>query len=167
MCTGVWDIFMSDLRDWLRQINLDQYADVLEANDIDLDVLGDLDDTDLSQLGLSLGNRRRLMKAVAARPGDRMLTLSPGFDAPAQPLPPAGSLPVPKEPESRDDCERHGFRPPSPILLGARGGGIARCRSTVGRACSPGPRDCRHRRSWNRYVFARNLSFAGRMLVGA
>ena len=81
---------MSDLRDWLRQINLDQYADVLEANDIDLDVLGDLDDTDLSQLGLSLGNRRRLMKAVAARPGDRMLTLSPGFDAPAQPLPPAG-----------------------------------------------------------------------------
>ena len=98
----VGDIFMSDLRDWLRQINLDQYANVLEANDIDLDVLGDLDDTDLSQLGLSLGNRRRLMKAVAAQPGDQMPTPSPGYDAPAQSLSPAGSLPAPKEPESRD-----------------------------------------------------------------
>jgi class 3 adenylate cyclase/tetratricopeptide (TPR) repeat protein len=58
---------MSDLRDWLRGNNLEQYADAFEANDIDLDILTDLDDHDLAQLGLSLGNRRRLLKAVAAR----------------------------------------------------------------------------------------------------
>lgn len=58
---------MSDLRDWLREQNLEQYADAFEANDIDLDILPDLDDHDLEQLGLSLGNRRRLLKATAAR----------------------------------------------------------------------------------------------------
>ncbi len=58
---------MSDLRDWLRANNLEQYADAFEANDIDLDILSDLDDHDLEQLGLSLGNRRRLLKAIAAR----------------------------------------------------------------------------------------------------
>jgi len=58
---------MSDLRDWLRGQNLEQYADALEADDIDLDILPDLDDHDLERLGLSLGNRRRLLKAIAAR----------------------------------------------------------------------------------------------------
>ena len=58
---------MSDLRDWLRGQNLEQYADTFEANDIDFDILPDLDDHDLEQLGLSLGNRRRLLKAIAAR----------------------------------------------------------------------------------------------------
>src|SRR5689334_22391364 len=58
---------MSDLRDWLRANNLEQYADAFEANDVDLDILPDLDDHDLEQLGLSLGNRRRLLKAIAAR----------------------------------------------------------------------------------------------------
>lgn len=56
---------MSDLRDWLRGNNLEQYAHAFEANDIDLDILADLDDRDLEQLGLSLGNRRRLLKAIA------------------------------------------------------------------------------------------------------
>jgi predicted ATPase/class 3 adenylate cyclase len=58
---------MSDLRDWLRTNNLEQYADAFEADDIDLDILPELDDHDLEQLGLSLGNRRRLLKAMAAR----------------------------------------------------------------------------------------------------
>jgi class 3 adenylate cyclase len=58
---------MSDLRDWLRRNNLEQYADAFEANDIDLDVLPELGERDLEQLGLSLGNRRRLMKAIAGR----------------------------------------------------------------------------------------------------
>jgi class 3 adenylate cyclase/tetratricopeptide (TPR) repeat protein len=58
---------MSDLRDWLHANNLEQYVDVLEANDIGLDILPDLDDGDLAQLGVSLGNRRRLLKAIAAR----------------------------------------------------------------------------------------------------
>src|SRR5580700_3863500 len=58
---------MSDLREWLRANNLEQYAAAFEANDIDLDILAELDDRDLEQLGLSLGNRRRLLKAIAER----------------------------------------------------------------------------------------------------
>jgi class 3 adenylate cyclase/tetratricopeptide (TPR) repeat protein len=58
---------MSDLRDWLRSIKFEQYADAFEANDIDLDVLPELSERDLEQLGLSLGNRRRLLKAIAER----------------------------------------------------------------------------------------------------
>jgi class 3 adenylate cyclase/tetratricopeptide (TPR) repeat protein len=56
---------MGDLRDWLRGHRLEQYADAFEANDVDLDVLSDLSEGDLEQLGLSLGNRRRLLKAIA------------------------------------------------------------------------------------------------------
>lgn len=58
---------MSDLREWLRANSLEQYAAAFEANDIDLDILAELDDRDLEQLGLSLGNRRRLLKVIAAR----------------------------------------------------------------------------------------------------
>ena len=58
---------MSDLRDWLRRNKFEQYADAFEANDIDLDILPELSESDLEQLGLSLGNRRRLLKAIAER----------------------------------------------------------------------------------------------------
>jgi SAM (Sterile alpha motif) domain-containing protein len=58
---------MGDLRDWLRSNRLEQYADAFEANDIDLDVLPALSERDLEELGLSLGNRRRLMKAIVGR----------------------------------------------------------------------------------------------------
>jgi class 3 adenylate cyclase/tetratricopeptide (TPR) repeat protein len=56
---------MSDLRDWLRRHKFEQYADAFEASDIDIDILPELNDLDLEQLGLSLGNRRRLLKAIA------------------------------------------------------------------------------------------------------
>jgi class 3 adenylate cyclase/tetratricopeptide (TPR) repeat protein len=58
---------MSDIRDWLRRNKFEQYADTFEANDIDLDILPELSEGDLEQLGLSLGNRRRLLKAIAER----------------------------------------------------------------------------------------------------
>jgi len=57
---------MSEVRDWLRRNNLEQYADAFEANDIGIDILPELNEHDLEQLGLSLGNRRRLLKAVAS-----------------------------------------------------------------------------------------------------
>ncbi len=56
---------MSALRDWLTANKLDAVADALEAADIDLDVLPELTEADLAELGLSLGNRRRLLKAIA------------------------------------------------------------------------------------------------------
>jgi class 3 adenylate cyclase/tetratricopeptide (TPR) repeat protein len=58
---------MSPLRDWLGTHGFAQYADAFEANDVDLDILAELTERDLEQLGLSLGNRRRLLKAIAER----------------------------------------------------------------------------------------------------
>ena len=48
---------MSDLRDWLRSNKLEQYAEMFEAHDIDVDILPDLSEVDLEKLGISLGNR--------------------------------------------------------------------------------------------------------------
>jgi class 3 adenylate cyclase len=75
---------MSDLRDWLRKNKLDQYADAFEANDIDFDILSELTEHDLEKLGMSLGNRRRLVKAIAERAGGESATTSmpaPGLDS--------------------------------------------------------------------------------------
>jgi class 3 adenylate cyclase len=57
---------MSDeLHRWLDQLGLAQYAEAFAANDIDLDVLPEISDEDLKDLGLSLGHRRRLLRAIA------------------------------------------------------------------------------------------------------
>ena len=86
---------MSDLRDWLRGHNLEQYADAFEANDIDLDILPELDDDDLEQLGLSLGNRRRLLKAIAVRN-----TAAAAISAQEKALPPDKTSPAAEAPSS-------------------------------------------------------------------
>ena len=68
---------MSDhLRLWLESIGLRQYADIFATNDIDLYVLRDLSDEDLKDLGLSLGHRRRLRRALAEL-ADTPLPLGP------------------------------------------------------------------------------------------
>ena len=59
---------MPDLKDWLRQFGLEPLADVLADNDVDLDILPDLVELDFEKLGISLGQRRRLLKAIAALP---------------------------------------------------------------------------------------------------
>ena len=51
---------------WLESIGLGQYADALADNDVDLDVVPDLTDDDLKELGFSLGHRKKFRKAVAA-----------------------------------------------------------------------------------------------------
>jgi class 3 adenylate cyclase len=56
--------FMAELAAWLEDRGLGQYADVLAANDIDLDVLPHLSDDDLKELGFSLGHRRMLLAAL-------------------------------------------------------------------------------------------------------
>ena len=52
------------IEDWLEEIGLPQYAAVLAENDVDADVLFDLSDSDLRELGLSLGHRKRLLKEI-------------------------------------------------------------------------------------------------------
>jgi class 3 adenylate cyclase/predicted ATPase len=57
---------MSDIRGWLEEHGLDQYADTFEENEIDRALLRELNDGDLEKLGVSImGHRKRLLKAVA------------------------------------------------------------------------------------------------------
>jgi class 3 adenylate cyclase/tetratricopeptide (TPR) repeat protein len=53
---------------WLEEVGLGQYAESFARNDIDFDVLPELTEDDLKELGLSLGHRRKLVKAIAALP---------------------------------------------------------------------------------------------------
>jgi len=57
---------MTKLEEWLKELGLQQYAGVLADNDVDFETLSELSENDLKELGLSLGHRRRLLKALAA-----------------------------------------------------------------------------------------------------
>ena len=55
----------SALRQWLEKLGLAQYGDRFEADDIDLDVMPSLSEQDLEKLGVSMGHRKKLLKAIA------------------------------------------------------------------------------------------------------
>src|SRR5271168_5153821 len=54
-----------DVGDWLRSLGLGQYEALFRENDIDTEVLAELTESDLTGLGVSLGHRKRLLKAIA------------------------------------------------------------------------------------------------------
>jgi class 3 adenylate cyclase len=55
-----------DVAAWLRGLGLGQYETMFRESEIDAEVLPDLTDGDLSQLGVPLGHRKRLLKAASA-----------------------------------------------------------------------------------------------------
>ena len=57
---------MVDLKSWLEELGMGQYAQSFAANDIDFDVLPDLTEAELERLGVSLGHRKRLRRAITA-----------------------------------------------------------------------------------------------------
>jgi class 3 adenylate cyclase len=57
---------MLDVARWLAEHGLGHHAEAFAENGIGSDVLRDLTDADLKRLGLNLGDRKRLLKAIAA-----------------------------------------------------------------------------------------------------
>ena len=57
-----------DVAKWLEALGLGKYVDVFVENDVDLRTLPALTEDDLKELGLSLGHRRALQKAIATLP---------------------------------------------------------------------------------------------------
>ncbi len=53
-----------DIAQWLEGLGLGQYVQAFAENDVRLDVLKDLTDADLRELGVSLGDRRRILRAI-------------------------------------------------------------------------------------------------------
>ena len=56
---------MQSISEWLDPLGLNQYIQVFADNDVDLEALCLLTDTELEKLGVSLGHRKKLLKAIA------------------------------------------------------------------------------------------------------
>jgi class 3 adenylate cyclase len=62
---------LKPVREWLEQLGLPQYTESFARNAIDPDLLPELTDVDLQELGVSpLGHRKRLLKAIEALRGE-------------------------------------------------------------------------------------------------
>jgi class 3 adenylate cyclase/predicted ATPase len=55
---------MQELADWLEKLGMSEYAERFAENRIDLSVLPDLTDQDLEKLGVVLGDRRKMLRAI-------------------------------------------------------------------------------------------------------
>jgi class 3 adenylate cyclase len=64
----MWSAAM-DVGGWLRGLGLGEYEAKFRDNKIDADVLADLSNGDLEKLGLPLGDRKRLLRAIAGLVG--------------------------------------------------------------------------------------------------
>src|SRR3954465_6318447 len=53
------------LKRWLEGVGLGHYPDLFAQHRLDLDVMGDLTEPELVELGLPLGDRKRLQRAMA------------------------------------------------------------------------------------------------------
>jgi class 3 adenylate cyclase/tetratricopeptide (TPR) repeat protein len=80
-----------DIAAWLRELRLERYEQAFRENDIASDVLPELTDQDLKDLGVSLGHRRLLLRAIRALADDRASN-SPPQSAYAPVMPPQPAL---------------------------------------------------------------------------
>ena len=81
---------MAQIDEWLDTIGLGRYAALFEDHDIDLQVLPELGEADLEKLGISLGHRKKLLKAIAALTGETQAAPTVAADAG---IPPAAARP--------------------------------------------------------------------------
>jgi hypothetical protein len=61
---------MRQIADWLKKLGLDEYTQRFAENAIDVSVLPDLTDQDLEKLGVLLGHRRKMLRAIAELKAD-------------------------------------------------------------------------------------------------
>jgi class 3 adenylate cyclase/predicted ATPase len=64
-----------DIGQWLKELGLSKYAGLFANNELDFDVLSDLSEADFKDLGIPLGDRKRLLKAIASL-SDRLAEFS-------------------------------------------------------------------------------------------
>ncbi|MGE3743944.1 MAG: SAM domain-containing protein, partial [Geminicoccaceae bacterium] len=57
---------MTNVAHWLEGLGLDKYAAVFAEAEIEFDVLSDLTDGELEKLGIPLGPRKRMLRAIAS-----------------------------------------------------------------------------------------------------
>src|SRR6266700_8001883 len=65
---------MKDVAEWLASLELGEYAQRFAENGIDLSVIRDLTENDLKELGVLLGHRRKMLRAIAELQGAPLST---------------------------------------------------------------------------------------------
>src|SRR2546428_14035447 len=61
---------MTGIAEWLASIGLGEYAQRFRENAIDLSVVRDLTEQDLKDLGVLLGHRRKMLRAILQLQGE-------------------------------------------------------------------------------------------------
>src|SRR5215472_17020679 len=59
-----WWAAMQQIADWLKELGMSEYAERFAENRIDLSVLPDLTDQHLEKLGVALGDRLKILRAI-------------------------------------------------------------------------------------------------------
>ena len=81
-----------EIADWLRGLSLERYAETFRDNAIDVAVLPELSEADLEKLGVLLGHRKIMLRAIAALRGGAAENVAESVPA---------SAPIPGEAERR------------------------------------------------------------------
>ena len=68
---------MQSIADWLNNLSMSEYAQRFAENDIDIAVLPDLTDQHLKDLGVSLGHRLKMLRAIRELASDTPVTAHP------------------------------------------------------------------------------------------
>src|SRR5580700_491848 len=73
---------MPEVADWLSALGMSEYAQRFAENRIDLSVLPDLTDQHLKDLGIALGDRLKMLRAIRELSGAAPASPQPVFTAP-------------------------------------------------------------------------------------
>jgi hypothetical protein len=76
---------MQQIADWLKKLGMSEYAQRFVENRIDLHVLPDLTDQDLEKLGVLLGDRRKMLRAIRDLSGATVAVTAPSGLVAAEP----------------------------------------------------------------------------------
>ena len=78
---------MQQIADWLKKLGMSEYAERFAENRIDFSILPDLSDQDLKDLGIVLGDRRKMLRAIANLEATEKSTPAVTVAAPASAAP--------------------------------------------------------------------------------
>ena len=73
---------MQQIADWLEKLGMSEYAQRFAENRIDLSVLPDLTDEHLKDLGIALGDRLKMLRAIRELSGAVLASPQPAFTEP-------------------------------------------------------------------------------------
>jgi class 3 adenylate cyclase/predicted ATPase len=76
---------MQQIAKWLQELGMSEYERCFAENRIDFSVLRDLTDQDLKDLGIVLGDRRKMLRAISKLDNASTAVIVPSTPAPAQP----------------------------------------------------------------------------------